>query len=85
VRDVELAILVPPHQVDVTVEEPRQERLPLAVDRLVAVEAGPDVDDAPVLDRDVRVGERRPRAVEDPPPAEHRPGHPYLPIRRPER
>jgi hypothetical protein len=58
------------HDVDVAVEQPGQERRARHVDRLVAVEPGPDVDDAPLLDGHVAVGEGGAGAVEHPAPGE---------------
>ena len=75
VLDRELVVLIRAGQVHVGVEQPRQQRLARAVDALVAVEPRADLDDLPVLDHDVGVGERRHRAVEDLAPVEHRPGH----------
>ena len=43
------------------------------VDLLVAVEPDADLDDPPVLDRDVGLGDRRARPVEDLSAAEDRP------------
>ena len=84
-RHVQLAVLVPAHQVHVTVEQTREQRLAVASDDLVAVEPGSDVDDPAVLDHDVRGGERRTRPIEDRAAVEQRPRHRHLPIRRPER
>ena len=55
------------------VEEAGQQRLARAVDALVAVESGTDLDDPAVLDDDVGLRERGARPVEDPPAGEHRP------------
>ena len=59
----------------VAVEQPGQDRPAGDVDRLVAVEPGPDVDDPAVLDRDVAVGRIGAGAVEDPAPANDDPAH----------
>jgi len=53
VLEGQLVVVVAAREVDVTVEQAGQERLPRAVDPLVAVEAGADLDDPTVLDHDV--------------------------------
>ena len=52
-------------QVHVAVDEPGQHGRAGAVDDLVAVQPGADVDDPAVLHHDVRAGRGRPGAVED--------------------
>ena len=59
------------HDVGVAVEQARQERLAGQVDALVAVEAGTDLDDAAVLDDQVRLGRIGAGAVEDAGAGEH--------------
>jgi hypothetical protein len=71
----ELVVLVRARQVDVGVEQAGQHGLARAVDALVAVEPGTDLDDPVVLDRHIGIGERRHRPVEDLPAMEHRPRH----------
>jgi hypothetical protein len=59
----------------VAVEQPRQQVAAADVHGLVAVQAGPDLQDAAVLDDHVGVGRRGAGAVEDPPAGQQRPGH----------
>lgn len=65
------------HQVHVAVEHARQHRLPGAVHRLVAIQAGADLDDAPVLDHHVGRARLAPGAVEDLSASEHDPAHDF--------
>ncbi len=71
----QLVVLVHAGEMHVRVEQPRHQRLARAVDTVVAVEPGAHLDDLPVVDRDIGIGQRRHRAVEDLPTVEHRPGH----------
>ena len=67
--------------VGVAVEQAGQHGPPADVDGLVAVEAGADVDDAAVLDRDVAIGRVGARPVKDAAPANDNPAHLSPPIR----
>ena len=60
---------------DVAVEQARQDRPPGDVDLIVAVEPGPDVDDPAVLDRDIGRGRRRAGAIDDLATPEDHPAH----------
>ena len=71
-----------PHRVDaadddvgVAVEEAGQDRLAGKVDRLVAVKAATDLDDAAILDDQVRLGGIGAGAVDDPTTGEERSRH----------
>lgn len=52
-----LEVLVARDDVDMRVEQAWQQGLPRAIDPIVTVEIGPDLDDPPVLDPDVALRE----------------------------
>ena len=60
---------------DVTVEEPRQDRLAAKVDLLIAVQAAPDLDDPPILHGEIRDGGIGTASVEDQASGKQRPRH----------
>jgi hypothetical protein len=70
-----IEVLVPEGDVDVTVEESRQQRPPGHVDPLVCVQTAADVHDASVLDHHVGVARIRPGPVEHPAPLQHDASH----------